>query len=90
MVDRLVADGLVERSQCSHDARGAEAVLTDAGMERFRSAARTHLDGVDRYFIGAVEGPDLATIEQAMTAISRRTGDGEIVPCDPFEEAHDG
>ena len=29
LVDRLVNDGLVERSTCSTDARGAEAVLTD-------------------------------------------------------------
>jgi DNA-binding MarR family transcriptional regulator len=75
MVDRLVADGLVERSQCSTDARGAEAVLTDEGLERFRLAARTHLDGVDRYFLTAVEGPDLAVIQRAMASINRRTGD---------------
>ena len=31
LVDRLVNDGLVERSACSTDARGAEAVLTDRG-----------------------------------------------------------
>src|SRR4051794_7109387 len=42
LIDRLVADGFVERSACSHDARGAEAVLTDAGLERLRSAAGTH------------------------------------------------
>lgn len=75
MVDRLVADGLVERCQCSHDARGAEAVLTAEGLDRFRDAARTHLDGVDRYFMAAVDGPDMAVVERAMTAISRRTGE---------------
>ena len=32
LIDRLVADGLVERSTCSTDARGAEAVLTEAGL----------------------------------------------------------
>ncbi|MER3418594.1 MAG: MarR family transcriptional regulator, partial [Chloroflexota bacterium] len=34
LVDRLVAAGLVERTTCSTDARGAEAVLTEAGVER--------------------------------------------------------
>jgi DNA-binding MarR family transcriptional regulator len=89
MVDRLVADGLVERSQCSTDARGAEAVLTDDGLERFRLAARTHLDGVDRYFLAAVETPDLAVIRRAMASINRRTGesgDASQGPCDPFED----
>ncbi len=31
LIDRLVSDGLVERSACLADARGAEAVLTDRG-----------------------------------------------------------
>jgi DNA-binding MarR family transcriptional regulator len=76
MVDRLVADGLVERSQCSTDARGAEAVLTELGLDRFRVAARTHLDGVDRYFLTAVDPADLEVVERAMSAINRRTADG--------------
>jgi DNA-binding MarR family transcriptional regulator len=95
MVDRLVADGLVERLQCRTDARGAEAVLTDEGMDRFRSAARTHLDGVDAYFLAAVEPADLPVIERAMAAINRRTGEaGENEspasgPCDPLEDGRD-
>src|SRR5262245_18463199 len=31
LVDRLVADGLVDRLACPSDARGAEAILTDSG-----------------------------------------------------------
>ena len=38
LIDRLVADGLVVRDQCVTDARGAEAVLTDKGLERLRRA----------------------------------------------------
>ena len=90
MVDRLVADGLVERSQCSTDARGAEAVLTDVGLERLRAASQTHLDGVDRYFVSALDGPDLVAIERAMLAISRRTGDAGVAACaDPLDDAAD-
>ena len=37
LIDRLVADGLVERSACLADARGAEAVLTESGLARLRS-----------------------------------------------------
>ena len=33
LIDRLVGDGLVERSACLADARGAEAVLTERGLD---------------------------------------------------------
>ena len=50
LIDRLVADGLVERSACLSDARGAEAVLTPSGLERLRAAATTHMRGIDNHF----------------------------------------
>lgn len=78
LIDRLVADGSVERSPCATDARGAEAVLTDAGLSRLRNAAATHLRGIDRHFLSAIVPDDLATIERAMAevvdAIDRDTG----------------
>ena len=58
LVDRLVAAGFVERSACSSDARGAEAALTPRGLERLREASLTHLDGVQRYFLGPIPDPD--------------------------------
>src|SRR5262245_30920798 len=51
LVDRLVADGMVERTTCTTDARGAEAALTRGGLERLRAASATHLEGVRRYFL---------------------------------------
>jgi DNA-binding MarR family transcriptional regulator len=89
MVDRLVAAGLVERIQCSHDARGAEAVLTESGLDRLRTAARTHIEGVDRYFLSALSGAELAVIERTMTAVGRRIGeDSEAADaCDPDDAA---
>ena len=46
LVDRLEADGLVTRASCPSDARGTNAVLTEAGRDRLRAAAQTHLRGV--------------------------------------------
>ena len=54
LVDRLVADGMVERSACPTDARGAEAALTPAGPGPPPRGLRTHLDGVARYFLDVV------------------------------------
>jgi DNA-binding MarR family transcriptional regulator len=66
LVDRLEADGSVERIACSSDARGQEAVLTAAGLDRLRTAAGTHLDGVRRYFLDGCEPTDLGAIERSL------------------------
>jgi DNA-binding MarR family transcriptional regulator len=52
LVARLVEQGLVERIECTDDARGAFAVLTDAGSARLESARETHRSGVRRRFLG--------------------------------------
>jgi DNA-binding MarR family transcriptional regulator len=71
LIDRLVEDGFVERCQCSHDARGAEAVLTALGERRIQDAVETHLRGLDRYLVSAVDPADRAPLERAMAAIGR-------------------
>jgi DNA-binding MarR family transcriptional regulator len=83
LIDRLVADGLVERSACSHDARGAEAVLTPAGLDRLRAAASTHLRGIDRYFVSPLGAGELHALERTMLAVSRRVGGDDDAACDP-------
>jgi len=70
LVDRLVDDGLVERTTCSSDARGAEAALTGSGLARLRAAAPTHMAGIRDYFFGAVQLADLPAVERAMSAIA--------------------
>lgn len=43
VVDRLVAEGLVERATCPSDRRGSYAVLTSAGEARILAAIPDHL-----------------------------------------------
>ncbi len=69
LVDRLQADGLVERSQCSSDGRGAEATLTDAGLSRLRAASRIHLRGIKAYFIDRLSDTELDALERSMAAV---------------------
>lgn len=85
LIDRLVADGLVERSACLADARGAEAVLTDNGLARLRAASRTHLRGITEHFLDPLEGMDVGALTAAMRAISDSAGRGSPVhgACDP-------
>jgi DNA-binding MarR family transcriptional regulator len=69
LVDRLEAAGLVDRTQCSTDARGAEAVLTETGLGRLRRATRTHLRGIDRYFMGPLSADELRAIGSSLGTI---------------------
>jgi DNA-binding MarR family transcriptional regulator len=65
MVDRMERQGLVRREPCPGDARGLNAVITDAGRERFAAARRTHLEGVRRRFLDRLsdgEKRDLASL----------------------------
>ena len=50
LVDRMEADGLVQRQQCPSDRRGWNAVITPAGRARLRSAAPVHMRGIERHF----------------------------------------
>jgi DNA-binding MarR family transcriptional regulator len=69
LIDRLVADGAVERIACATDARGAEAVLTPAGLSRLRRAATTHLRGIGDHFFEPIEPADLRGLERAVGGI---------------------
>lgn len=72
LIDRLVDDGLVDRVTCASDLRGAEAALTDAGLNRLRRAAPTHLRGIADYFLSAIETDDLEVVERTMRCVADR------------------
>ena len=89
LIDRLVADGLVERSTCLTDARGAEAVLNDEGLTRLRAASRTHLRGISEHFLDPLAATDLIALEAAMRAISVSAGPGHGSCCPDDSSATD-
>ena len=69
LVDRLVAEGLVERVTCDTDRRGQWAALTDAGYERLRDASPTHLRGVAAHFLDRLSPDELASLEDILDRI---------------------
>ena len=85
LIDRLVTDGSVERDACLSDARGAEAVLTAAGLQRLRTAAPTHLRGIGEHFMDAIDPADLLAVGRAM----RDVLDG-LDPDVPLEDRRTG
>ena len=72
LIDRLVDDGFVDRVTCSSDLRGAEAALTEAGLNRLRKAAPTHLRGIADYFLSAIDEGDLEVVERTMECVADR------------------
>ncbi len=70
LVDRLEAQGAVERMACETDARGQEARLTESGLDRLRAAARTHLDGVHRLFLDRLSPAELAALESSLGSVA--------------------
>ena len=74
LVDRLVADGMVERTTCTTDARGAEASLTGPGLDRLRAASRTHLDGVRRLFLDVVTAEEREILGTALNRVLDNVG----------------
>ena len=79
LVDRLVQDGLVAREHCPSDARGAFAVLTDAGLDRLREATPVHLEGVRRLFLEPLAVEDLERVAVLLERIVER-GSAERSP----------
>jgi DNA-binding MarR family transcriptional regulator len=82
LVERLERDHLVKRSDCSSDARGSYAVLTDLGMQRLREAAPAHLESVKTLFVNPLTAKQLESLRQALQllAISVPAGCASALP----------
>jgi DNA-binding MarR family transcriptional regulator len=65
LVDRLEREGYLERCSCAHDARGAFAVITQAGREKLEAARETHLAGVRELFLSRFTPEELDVLGDA-------------------------
>ncbi|MEO3810671.1 MarR family transcriptional regulator [Sphaerisporangium sp. B11E5] len=71
LVTRMEERGYIQRTKCPEDARGWNAVLTDAGLARLEEAWPTHLRSVRKHVFGHFEGFDLARLAAALSAVAR-------------------
>src|SRR3954465_10592059 len=62
LVDKLAADGLVERGRCAGDARVVYATIPPAGLQRFKTAYPIHLRGVREHLVDRLDREHLAAI----------------------------
>ena len=79
-VGRLEAQGLVRREQSTRDARACNAVLTDAGLQRYNEATPTHNTSLRRYLFDQLEGIDLEVFGDALQRISAAADHRTTVP----------
>jgi DNA-binding MarR family transcriptional regulator len=68
-IDGMVRRGFVDRRQCAEDRRGSFATLTEAGWERLREAAPTHVRGVRTHLIDRLSARQLANLTSALEVV---------------------
>ncbi|NJP34307.1 MarR family winged helix-turn-helix transcriptional regulator [Micromonospora thermarum] len=70
VVQKLERQGFIQRVRCEEDARGWNALLTDAGLARLRQAWPAHLAAVRRHFFDHLVGLDMKKLAAAMQQIA--------------------
>lgn len=70
LVDRMEREGLIRRESCPSDLRGTNAVLTDTGYERLRSAAPVHLRGVREHIVDLLTPEELEVLAAALGRVA--------------------
>lgn len=70
LVDRMEREGLITRESCPSDLRGTNAVLTDAGYERLRAAAPTHLRGVREHLVDLLTPEEIRVLGDALGRVA--------------------
>jgi DNA-binding MarR family transcriptional regulator len=69
LLEGLERAGFVAKETCSSDARVSYAKLTDAGAQKLREAAVTHLRGIDELFTSRYSGAELATLAELLSRL---------------------
>jgi DNA-binding MarR family transcriptional regulator len=83
---RMQQRGLIERSYCSEDRRGAFIVLTDRGSETVVAAAPKHVESVRRYLFDELSSEQV----DALGAIARIVAEQCDAACVGLGEAEHG
>jgi DNA-binding MarR family transcriptional regulator len=76
LVDRIEEAGHVRREACPSDRRGANAVLTEGGLDLLRTAVPRHLDSLEQRVAGPV-GSRLGALEDLLRTLRDSNGPGQ-------------
>ena len=74
-IEGMEAAGLVRRCRATSDRRGVCAELTEAGVEAYRRAERSHRRAVRQHFLAHLDAQEAAVLETALrrVALAART-----------------
>src|SRR5262245_15562877 len=81
LLDGLERAGFVEEAAVASDARVSYAKLTDAGREKLRQAAVTHLAGIDELFTGRYTDAELETLGELLARLPTTGREDDGVSC---------
>jgi DNA-binding MarR family transcriptional regulator len=76
LVQRMEADGLVERRVDPDDRRGTVVSLTRAGRARYRRAHEVYDAALDEHLGTSISGPTAASLTRALEALATRRATG--------------
>jgi DNA-binding MarR family transcriptional regulator len=68
-IDRLVDEGLVDRTTADGDARGVVVILTEAGVARVSETMPVHLRTVAELFMAKLDDHELSILESALQKV---------------------
>ena len=80
MLDGLERAGYVDRDACASDRRVTYAVLTEAGLDKLRTASESHVADIRAYFESRFSAREL---EQLVALLDRLPQDGDMPDCSP-------
>jgi DNA-binding MarR family transcriptional regulator len=78
LLDGLEREGWVEKRSCESDARVTYAHMTDAGLEKFKTARKTHLADIEEAFGSRYTPEELAVVS---SLLGRLLDSDEPVEC---------
>ena len=73
---RMVKRGLVQRTSCPTDGRGAFLAVTDDGMREIERAAPHHVETVRRVFLDLLDEADKRELARLLALIERSSAPG--------------
>ena len=80
LLDGLEQAGYVDRDACASDRRVTYAVLTEAGLEKLRTASTSHVADIRTFFESRFSTDEL---EQLVVLLDRLPQDIEMPDCSP-------
>jgi len=70
LIDRLVAEGLVERQACPSDRRAIHVAITPEGNARLDEALAVHLTTLDRELAGRLDARERSTLTALLSKLN--------------------